>query len=113
MKEDEQLLLHVREVDLIAKEFMMHKPCYNNYVRQLMKMADDEEEGFEYQREVGDFNAVKEVIQRAILLKNQAISLIALHRLYKVGYGYQFERSYRAKLKKRIMDEFDDALIQP
>eukprot|EP00112_Aurelia_sp_Birch-Aquarium-sp1_P005854 Seg1662.1 transcript_id=Seg1662.1/GoldUCD/mRNA.D3Y31 product="hypothetical protein" protein_id=Seg1662.1/GoldUCD/D3Y31 len=77
----------------------------------LQKKADDEKEGFEYQREVGDFTAAKEVIQSAILLNNQAISITALHRLYKVGYGSQFERSYRAKLKKRIMDEFDDALI--
>ena len=111
MKEDEQLLLHVREVDLIAKEFTMHKPCYNNYVRHLTKKAHDQKEASEHQREVGDFSAVKEVIQSAILSNNQALSITALHRLYKVGYGSQFERSYRAKLKKRIMDEFDDALI--
>lgn len=111
LKEDEQLLLHIREVDLIAKEFMMHKPCYNNYVCQLTKKADDKKEVSECQREIGDFGAVKNVIQKTILLNNQALSITALHKLYKVGYGSQFERSYRAKLKKRIVYEFDDALI--
>lgn len=48
MKEDEQLLLHIRDLDLIAKEFRMHNPCYNNCVRKLSKKADYEKEGFEY-----------------------------------------------------------------
>lgn len=112
MREDDQLLLHVREVDLIAKEFMMQKPCYNNYVRQLTKKEpDDLEEDLENQREVGTFNAVKEVIQCAILLNNQTLSITTLRKLYKVGYGSQFERSYWAQLKKRAIDEFDKALI--
>ena len=111
LTEDEELLLHVREVDLIAKEFMMHKPCYNNYVRQLTKKAVYEKQDFGHQKEVGDFNAVKKAIQSVILKNNQALSITALHRLYKVGFGYQFERSYRAKLKKKIIDEYDDAII--
>lgn len=90
---------------------MMHKPCYNNYIHLLMKMADDEKEGTQCQREVGDFNAVKEVIKSAILLNNHAVSITAVHKLYNVGYGPQFERSYRANPKRRIMDEFHDVLI--
>ena len=107
MKKDEDLLLSIRGVDLIAKEFMMHMECYKDYIRLLSQSALDEKE---CPREVGDFNAVKHVIQNKVLCNDQAVYITALHRLYKIGYGSEHETSYRGKLKKRILDEFGDAL---
>ena len=107
MKKDEELLLSIRGVDLIAKEFMMHMKCYKDYIRVLSQSAHDEKECL---REVGDFNAIKNFIQNQILCNNHTVSITALHRLYNIGYGSEHERSYRGKLKKRILDEFGDAL---
>ena len=107
MKKDEELLPSIRGVDLIAKEFMMHMKCYKDCIRVLSQSANDEKE---CPREVGDFNAVKNFIQNQVLCNNQAVSITALHRLYKIGYGSEHERSYRGKLKKRILDEFEDAM---
>ena len=56
MKKDEELLLNITGVDLIAKEFMMHMKCYKDYIRVLSQSTDDEKE---CPREVGDFNTVR------------------------------------------------------
>ena len=93
MKKDEELLLSIRGVDLIAKEFIMHMKCYKDYIQVLSQSAYDEKE---FLREAGDFNAVKNFIQNQVLCNNQA--------------GSEHERSYRANLKKRILAEFGDAL---
>ena len=53
MKKDEELVLNIRGVDLIANDFMMHMKCYKDYIRVLSQSADDEKE---CSREVGDFN---------------------------------------------------------
>ena len=82
MKKDEELLLSIRGVDLIAKEFILHMKCYKDYIRVLSQSAYDEKE---FPREVGDFNAVKNFIQNQVLCNNQAVSITALHRLYKIG----------------------------
>ena len=66
MKKDEELLLSIRGVDLIAKEFMMHLKCYKGYIRVLSQSAHDETE---CPREVGDFNAVKKLYSKSCSLQ--------------------------------------------
>ena len=69
IKNDEQLLLRIRGVDLIAKEMQMHRICYIDCTRIITlksKPSEADETEFKY----GDFESVKSFISRSILTLN-------------------------------------------
>ena len=110
LKEDNELLIQITGVDLIAKELMTHKECYLDYIRCISEKAEavsdnkDERSGF------GDFDKVKEFIGEGIINRSQAVSMTALHKIYGTGFGQENERVYRNKLKARIITEFGNSL---
>ena len=59
----------------------------------------------------GDFDAVKQFINANILNSNNAVSMIKLHSLYKTDIDNVNVRSYRAKLKERILSEYGTQLL--
>ena len=99
-KDDKNLLLQIRDVDLIAKELQMHDSCYNNYTR----VASERE--VEVTENRGNFDAVKEFIHENILLLNQAVSIAKIHEIY--GDGNSKDTRYRHKLKQKIEECFGD-----
>ena len=99
-KDDKNILLQVRDVDLIAKELQMHDTCYSNYTRVVSEREAKETENG------GNFDAVKEFINENILLLNQAVSIVKIHEVY--GDGNSKDTRYRHKLKQKIEECFGD-----
>ena len=100
MKNDHKLHGQIQDVDLIAKELMMHKQCYLEYTRCLSSKTKDtaQEDIPETQ---GDFDKVKEFISDAILECNKAVSMTALHKLYGTDYSKENEKVYRNKFNPK------------
>ena len=101
-----------RGVDLIAKELMTHKQCYLEYTRCL---EDSEAENSDQNvDDKGDFEGVKAFINQAVLGCNKAVSIsvvwAVVHEIYGTGFGQQYERSKRAKLKSKLMSEYGEKL---
>ena len=109
MKNDHELLGQIQDVDLVAKELMMHKQCYLENTRCLRSKTKDTAQE-DIQETQGDFEKVKEFISDTILECNKVVSMTALHRLYGTGYGKENEKVYRNKLKARIVKEFEESL---
>ena len=67
---DHDVLGQVCEIDLIAKELMMHRQCYIDYTRCLEEQSQDvdKDDNNDGQRKMkGDFDQVKDFIQDAII----------------------------------------------
>ena len=60
---------------------------------------------------LGDFCGVKEYIDETILCTSSAVSMSVLHKIYGTGYAEENARSYRAKLKAKIIAEYGDKLL--
>ena len=93
---------------LMEKELMIHNACYTDYIRCL---KEETECSSTNSGATGDFDAVKQFINANILNSNNAVSMIKLHSLYKTGIDNVNARSYRAKLKERILSEYGTQLI--
>ena len=79
------------DYDLTAKKFMMHKVCYNNYVRVIdlnLKKSHNN----------GDYNAVKQLIEEVIIGCNKAVSMIVIYeRFHPPGkYNPDHAKKYRS-----------------
>ena len=94
---------------LIRKELMMHKDCYTDYVRCLREDTTTSQPN-ELNR-LGDFCGVKEYTDETILCTSSAVSMSVLHKIYGTGYAEENARSYRAKLKAKIISEYGDKLL--
>ena len=76
---DYELSTKMGDYDLTAKEFIMHKVCYNNYVRVIdlnLKKSDNCET---IKGDNGDYNAVKQLIEEVIIGCNKAMSMIVIY----------------------------------
>ena len=94
---------------LIEKELMMHRDCYKNYIRCLQDKDTDKTSGANM--EYGDFLSVKSFIDENILNTSNAISMRKIHALYGTGYENENARSYRAKLKQKIINQYGNSLL--
>ena len=107
-KNDIERLGQFRGVDLIAKELMTHQQCYLEYTRCL---EDSEAENSDQNvNDKGDFEGVKAFINQAVLGCSKAVSISVVHEIYGTGFGQQYERSYRAKLKSKLISEYGEKL---
>lgn len=93
---------------LLEKELMIHDVCYKEYIRCLHKDEDGPQDNKKFE---SNYHAVQSYINENILVKNQAISMLTLHKLYGVGTCSENARSYRAELKKQIMSEHGEQLL--
>ena len=110
IKNDEQLLLRIRGVDLIAKEMQMHRICYMEYTR-IITLKSKSSKAEETEFKCGDFESVKSFISGSILTLNQAVSITVLYQIYGIGFGNENEKVYSNKLKKRIVDEYGESVM--
>ena len=112
-KNDIERLGQFRGVDLIAKELMTHKQCYLEYTHCLddSEAEDSEAENSDQNADdKGDFEGVKAFINQAVLGCNKAVSISVVHEIYGTGFGQQYERSFRAKLKLKLISEYGEKL---
>ena len=88
IKKDEQLLLRIKGVDLIAKEMQVHRICQIDYTR-IITLKSKPSEADETEFKCGDFESVKSFISGSILTLNQAVSVTVLHQIYGMGFGHE------------------------
>ena len=102
--EDQDLYYEIKDLDLIAKEFKYHKPCYREFTRKIrqVNLPSPKEP-----RPAGDFDSVVECINVKVLCENQAVSMKVLHDIFGL---YPEDTRYRNKLKARIQSEFGDKI---
>ena len=88
---------------------MMHRDCYKNYICCLQ--VKDTDKHFGANVEYGDFLSVKSFIDENILNTTNAISMRKIHALYGTGYENENARSYMAKLKQKIINQYGNSLL--
>ena len=109
--ENEQLYSEIKEKDLIANEFQVHKCCYSTFT---FGYEEDEGEGETSSTESrrcydqGDFEKVVSFIKKEVLDKKTVVSLNTIHDLYGIGIG---DSRYRSRLKGRLEKEFRSDII--
>eukprot|EP00794_Sanderia_malayensis_P002216 gene2216-2522_t len=95
LKEDNELLIQVTGVDLIAKELMMHKQCYRDYIRCISEKSKVVTDNIDERAGVGDFETVIKFTREGIINRSPAVSITALHNIYGTGFGHENEKVYR------------------
>lgn len=103
-KEDQSLYYEIKDLDLIAKEFKYHEPCYRDFTRKIRQVNFLNEKE---PRPAGDFDSVIECLNVKVLSENQAVSMKVLHDIFGL---HPEDTRYRSKLKARIQSEFGDKL---
>lgn len=106
MRNGKEMLIAVKDTDLIAKDFQKHESCYRDYTRIVWRSEpaelDNSEDGS------GDFNAVCGVIEENILKGQQCISMDTLMVTYGIGLGV---RQRRQGLKERLLKAYPEKLV--
>ena len=94
----------VRDLDLIAGEFKVHKHCYQDFthvftsgVGSVKKDSTPQNSPHPPIYEKGDFDKVKKFINSHTIEEEQCISMKILHTSYGLGVG---DTRYRSKLKQ-------------
>ena len=98
--EDQTLLIEIKDLDLIAKEFKYHECCYKDFTRKEKHLTPSL-----YGK--GNFEKVKACTEEKVLTENQAVSMHILHDLYGLSTD---DTRYRSKIKARVQSEFTDRL---
>ena len=79
---DTEPLTKMGDYDLTAKEFMMHAPCYNDYVRVIDLKPKKGSDSINVKNDNGDFEAVKQIIEQYIIGCNKALSMVVLYEKF-------------------------------
>ena len=93
----EDVLRDIRDVDLLAKEFQVHDKCRLDYTRK----HDSIENGEKDIQTFGNFDAVKNFLEDHVLKSNQPASISFIHDLY--ADDHDGDTRYRSKLKQKIV----------
>ena len=102
MTKDEELLLEIADVDLIAKEFKRHDKCYRDYTRVLYVTKAKTPVN-----EKGNFEDVCRVIEDDVISSHKCVSMNVLLDIYGIGKN---QHQYRKLLKERLENRFGDTI---
>ena len=67
LRNDEQILLHIRGQDLVALEIRYHLSCYQTYIKFLSKQQKEGAEQNIYQEEYVQFCKCKSVVESRVI----------------------------------------------
>ena len=96
LRNDEDVLRDIRDVDLLAKEFQVRDKCQLDYTGK----RDSIENGEKDIQTFGNFDAVKNFLEDHVLKNNQAASMSLINDLY--ADDRDGDTRYRSKLKQKI-----------
>jgi len=111
---NQKLYQEIEHLDLIAKEFKVHKTCYKTFTltsnstpvsSSTQNLEADLNNSSTYDK--GHFDEVKAHITDVVLNQGRVASMKTLHQLYNLGVG---DCRYRNKLKKRIAEKFGNQI---
>ena len=93
-RNDEQMLMEIPDLDLIAKEFRKHEKCYRDYTRLLCKIYYAEEPVNDRSKS----KSVRRIIEEEVIKFDKCISMKTIIEVYGIGKG---QHQYRSVLKNR------------
>ena len=105
LRNDEDVLRDIRDVDLLATEFQVHDKCRLDYTRK----RDSIENGEKDIQTFRNFDAVKNFLEDHVLKNNQTASMSLIHDLY--ADDHDGDARYRSKLKQKIVEAFPEKLL--
>ena len=108
---NENLYVEIKDLDLIAKEFKVHKHCYQQFTHGYTKGVCNKDQPLtskDPKYDSGKFEAVKVFVCNPVLKLGKAASMKQLHDIYQLGAG---DSRYRSKLKARLQNHFMDQIL--
>ena len=114
-EKNKTLFEEVKDLDLIAKEFKVHKMCYQKFTLGCSSSSSISGSAASSNAEIenepvyekGNFNEVQNYIKDIVLEQGKVASMKTLHEIYGLGIG---DTRYRSKLKKRIQSSFENQI---
>ena len=110
---DQNLYAEINHLDLIAREFKVHRHCYQNFTRDVTESssstcvsASSASTSIPYDK--GNFEAVKNFLSNEVIGCEKVTTMKHLHNLYDLATG---DSRYRNKLKERIKKEYKHQLL--
>ena len=101
--EDKTIYFEIKDVDLIAKELTYHRHCYKEFTRKKSEKLLNVNK-----TQKGDYQKVKDIIEKLVLNQNQAVSMANIHNAYAL---HPNDTRYRSKLKERIENDYKKQLL--
>lgn len=113
---NESLYREIAYLDIIAKEFHVHQPCYQSLTLHLYR---DDKKQVETSKSIplenetstsyskSSYEEVKEYVNDFIIKEKKPASMKLLHEIYGLGIG---NTSYRHKLKHRLQSDFGEKI---
>lgn len=115
---DKRLYCDIAFVDIVAKEFHVHDPCYKSFTLEYYRginesskacssrtTAQQQETQPSYSK--SNYEEVKQYVNDSIIKEKKPASIKLLHDIYGIGIGCT---SYRQKLKERLKSDFGDKI---
>lgn len=96
-RNDEQILMKMRDRDLIASKFRKHEKCYRDYT-QIYKNEPSEEQVYDK----GNYEGVRSELLR------KSISIKTIIEAYGIGKD---QHQYRSMLKHRFIKTFGNKIL--
>ena len=108
-RRDEEMLTSIRDVDLIAKEFCMHRKCYRDYTRvtSATRRAENCTEATSESVRT-DETKLFCFVERYVLSAKQSVSMKLLTDIYGLDGN---DSRYRCKVKLRLESKYSDRLL--
>ena len=106
LRNDQEMLIAVQDVDLIAKDFQRREYCYREYTRLVWEK--EKNYNVETTERFGNFEAVCELVDDHILSGRQYISMESLMGTYGIGTGV---RQRRHAVKAWLLKKYGDCLL--
>ena len=72
MKNDEQMLLIINDVDLIAKEYKKHDKCYRDYTRIFYQKPKEQQDTV---YNFGNYEAVVQIVEEQVIRQFKCVSM--------------------------------------
>eukprot|EP00794_Sanderia_malayensis_P002237 gene2237-2552_t len=107
LRNDQEMLTAITDIDLIAKEFQKHSSCYKDYTRVVSKI-DTASDSCNKEGTAGNFGAVCSLVEENVLEDLQCVSIDTLLTSYGLGVG---DRQRRLSLKERLKGKYHDKLV--
>ena len=108
---NENLYVEIKDLDLTAKGFKVHKHCYGQFTHGYTKGVRNEEQpstSTDPKYNSGNFEAVKVFVCNHVLKLGKAASMKQLHDIYELGAG---DSHHPNKLKAKVQNHFMDQIL--
>ena len=111
---DQNLYAEINHLDLISREFKVHRHCYQNFTRDVTESsstcvtASSASTSISIPYDKANFEAVKNFLSNEVIGCGKVTTMKHLHNLYDLATG---DSRYRNKLKERIKKEYKHQLL--